>query len=258
MSEPRIASRMVTIAAVTDVGARREQNQDVAVIDLWATGARSARLDRSVVLRENSLVAGVIDGMGGHRGGAFASWLTAQTLMAMLPHVDSEVAANAAAAGAHETVSSAGAGLGAADMGAAFAALVLRPEGVGVCNIGDCRVYRVVEGVLGLLTVDDTGPSRSDPARTVLTQAIGGGGRPRFDAHWLLTPWGPQPQRFLLASDGLLVLTDDDVVRLASAGSAADAADHLVAAALAANAPDNVTVVIVDVSAPVTTDGTSP
>lgn len=233
-------------AASTDVGVRRSENQDVVVLDHWASGALSAELQVDGIMLDRVVAFAVVDGMGGHQGGSYASWLTARALIAGLDCVASETEANALAAGAHETVSDAGAGLGAADMGAAFAALVLGPDGIAVCNVGDCRVYRVVEGMLGLLTVDDTGPSRSDPSRTVLTQAVGGGGEVAFDAHWMRMPWIARRHRFLLASDGLLVVPDAEAARLAASGSPSASAAALVAAALAAGAPDNVSVIVVD------------
>jgi len=240
--------RRAIIAAQTDTGVRRDENQDVAVVDGWASGADAARFSLDGVALDRSVLLAVVDGMGGHRGGAYAAWLTARTLIADGRGVANGFDANEFARRAHETVSDAGAGLAAADMGAAFAALVLRPDGLAVFNIGDCRVYRLTEGLLAGLTVDDTGPSRRDPSRTVLTQAIGGGGGAVvFDAHWFETPWSSASHRFLLASDGLLVLADAEAADLAGRGSPADAVAALVTASRAAGAPDNITVIVVDV-----------
>jgi PPM family protein phosphatase len=59
--------------------------------------------------------------------------------------------------------------------------------------------------------------------------------------------------RLLLCSDGLTKEVDDRRIRryLADGATAAETADHLMDAALAAGGRDNVSVVVIDVMAPV-------
>jgi protein phosphatase len=186
--------------------------------------------------------------MGGHRGGSVAAWLTAHHIARSLGRIRDADGADEFALRGHEFVSDAGIGLGTPEMGAAFAALILDPDWFGVANVGDCRVYRISEGVLAMLSVDDVGPSRSDSTREVLTQSVGGGGRYRLDAHWFASPWPPEgTHRFVLASDGLAVLDPTTVAGIASGGTPASAASTLVSAVLKAGAPDNATVIVVDV-----------
>lgn len=237
------------VAAETNRGIRRTENQDVVLIDGWASGADDARHSAEITLDAAPRGIAVVDGMGGHRGGEFAAWVAAHVLARGLGAVADETSADALAQRANEIVSVAGSGIGLADMGAAFAALVLTNEGFGVLNIGDCRVYRLSEARAGLLTVDDSGPSRHDPSRQVLTQSLGGAEPRRLDAHWFASTWGAGvPQRFVLASDGLAVLPEADIARLANDTGASTAASVLVSATLAAGAPDNVSVIVVDVS----------
>lgn len=240
--------RTVQVAAATHRGVVRAANQDVVLVDGWASGSdetqhptRTFDLDRPVALA-------VVDGMGGHRGGELAAWVTAHVLARGLAAVGDDSAADGLAQRAHELVSDAGDGVEMPEMGAAFAALVLDPGGFGALNVGDCRAYRLSEGALGLLTVDDAAPSRHDPAHTVLTQSVGGGDARRIDAHWFGGPWSAGGrQRFLLASDGLAVLSHSDVARLLAEGDAAESVAALVAATLAAGAPDNVSVIVAEV-----------
>ncbi|WP_454167871.1 PP2C family protein-serine/threonine phosphatase [Microbacterium lacticum] len=241
---------VVTAAACTDRGLTRDTNQDVAVVGDWASGADAAAYATAVTLRERAWACAVIDGMGGHANGEVAAWLTAHALLRGLTSVDDSSAGDQLAQRAHALVSDAGAGLGQPGMGAAFAGLVLGPRGYAVLNIGDCRVYRVVTGRLDLLTVDDSAPSRHDPGFFVLTQSIGGGAAQRLDAHYYSMPWEPgSAERFVLASDGLAVVRE---VSMPLARAPHHAASELIAAAIAAGAPDNVTVIVVDV---VTGDG---
>lgn len=129
-----------------------------------------------------------------------------------------------------------------------------------VFNIGDSRVYRWVSGVLQQISVDhsvvqelvDRGLIHPDeagdhPDRHVITRAIGTGLDPEPD-YWLL-PVGPT-DRMVVCTDGLTsVLTDDDVAAvIGRLGDPQEAAEQLVAAALAAGALDNISVVVVDVA----------
>lgn len=241
--------RLVRLAAATHRGVVRSANQDVVLVDGWASGGEDTRYRTATLDLDRPVAVAVIDGMGGYRGGELAAWLTAHVLAGGLAAVGDDSAADALAQHAHELVSDAGAGVGMPEMGAAFAALVLDPGGFGVLNVGDCRAYRQSEGALGLLSVDDAAPSRQDPTRTVLTQSVGGGDPRRIDAHWFGAPWSAGgTQRFLLASDGLAVVSNADVARLLAEGGPAESAGALVSATLAAGAPDNVSVVVAEVS----------
>lgn len=241
--------RRVELAACTERGLVREDNQDVLLIDGWACCAPTSSLQRQISLQRDVTCA-VIDGMGGHHGGAVAAWLVAHHLARGAAGVEDAGSADDFAQSGHDFVSDAGNGLGTPAMGAAFAVLNLNSGGFAVANVGDCRVYRATAEAFVLLTVDDVGPSRLDPAHQVLTQSIGGGGRVRIDAHWFSSPWSAaRSTRFLLASDGLAVVEIDTVAGLVGAGTPEQAAAELVDAALAAGAPDNVTVVVVDIHA---------
>lgn len=247
----REVGRHLEVSARTEQGPVRRDNQDALIIDGWASCAPTGELNRRPAPLDRRCTYAVVDGMGGHAGGGLAAWLLARHLAGGLASVETSDAADEFVAQGHELVSDAGGGLGTPEMGAAFAALTVDETGYRVTNVGDCRVYRIGDGGLTLLTVDDVGPSRGDPDREVLTQSVGGGGRYRFDAHWFDQPWVDSApfavDRFLLATDGLAVLPGPMVGQLAATGSATDATAALVAAALRAGGPDNVSVIVLDV-----------
>lgn len=240
----------VEAAARTHRGHVRRVNQDVALVDGWASGAVATTLRREALVDETTVALAVIDGMGGHASGEIAAWLAAQVLGEGLQGLSDAAGADALALAASDRIVGAAQGLGAPDMGAAFAALLVGRDSYAVVNVGDCRVYRLTEGVLGLLTLDDLGPSRTDPGHHVLTQCLGGGVRIALDAHWYERAWGRSspaaPERFLLASDGLAVVDPADVSAALELPVEA-AAEALIGAALAVGAPDNTTVIVVDV-----------
>jgi protein phosphatase len=84
------------------------------------------------------------------------------------------------------------------------------------------------------------------PARHVVTRALGG--PELLDADYFLLPL-PSAERLVLCSDGITEMIGDREVAaiLADATDPRDAADRLVAAAVAAGGRDNATAVVVDV-----------
>ena len=145
-----------------------------------------------------------------------------------------------------------------AGMATTLSALRLDGEQLVVLHVGDSRAYGLVDGAWAQLTRDDSlvqglvdaGEITADqaldhPARSVVLQAISGGS---FEPHIDIRP-ATVGDRYLVCSDGLSDYVPDllisDIMRGDGDPQARCAA--LVAAALAAGAPDNVTVVVGDV-----------
>jgi protein phosphatase len=100
----------------------------------------------------------------------------------------------------------------------------------------------------------DERQAEGHPESNVITRAVGFRESPRPDL-WMLPM--RSGMRLLLCSDGLTKEVDDRRIHryLADGGSAAETADDLMDAALAAGGRDNVTVVVIDVAAPVQRPG---
>ncbi|MCY7397070.1 MAG: protein phosphatase 2C domain-containing protein [Nocardioides sp.] len=128
-----------------------------------------------------------------------------------------------------------------------------------VANVGDSRAYRFCDGRLEQVTVDHSRVQElweageiteaeiaGHPERNVVTRAVGGPRRPEAD--FFLLPL-PVAERLLLASDGIFGMIAHGQVEdiVATSSDPRDAADRLVAAALAAGGRDNATAVVVDV-----------
>ncbi|MBO6011698.1 MAG: serine/threonine-protein phosphatase, partial [Oscillospiraceae bacterium] len=140
-------------------------------------------------------------------------------------------------------------------IGSTMAMLVFRQDGVHLFSVGDSPVFRLAGGRLEKLTQDDTfaqllvkrgeltpAQAARDPRRNSLTQHIG-----MTDVALRLHCSCDIPvaagDRYLLCSDGLtdMVPARAAASLLASAGTAQEAADSLVLAALEAGGRDNVT-----------------
>jgi len=128
-----------------------------------------------------------------------------------------------------------------------------------LANVGDSRAYRFNDAVLEQVSVDhsvvqellDDGSITPDaaathPHRHVITRALSGDGS--VGADFFVLPLA-RAERLLLCSDGVSAMIGDDLIAdiLGRTSDPRDAADRLVAAALAAGGRDNATALVVDV-----------
>ncbi|MEJ7796809.1 MAG: protein phosphatase 2C domain-containing protein [Nocardioides sp.] len=128
-----------------------------------------------------------------------------------------------------------------------------------LANVGDSRIYRFADDQLEQVSVDhsvvqemvDAGvigalDAAVHPKRHVITRAVGG--REPAEADYFMMPL-PAVARLLLCTDGVSGMIDDEEIGriLDFAHDPSEAAEQLVAAALAAGGEDNATAVVVDV-----------
>jgi protein phosphatase len=131
-----------------------------------------------------------------------------------------------------------------------------------LANLGDSRIYRFSRGELVRVSVDhslvqelvDAGritesEAAVHPERHIVTRALGGPGRVEPD--YFVLPFA-EAERILLCSDGITALIPDDELAPLVGGHAdpLDAAERIVAAAVAAGGIDNATAVVVDAREP--------
>jgi PPM family protein phosphatase len=236
---------------VTDVGKIRSNNEDLAY-----AGHR---------------LFVIADGMGGPPAGDLASEIMIETLRgldddavatgydAMVTLRDGIDAANLGIFEAAEEDA------GRQGMGTTVTGLLCAEDGTfGLVHVGDSRGYLLRDGVLTQITIDDTyvqllidqgsldpADARHHPQRAIVTQAVQGGA---FEPHCsVLEPL--DGDRYLLCSDGLSdVITDETIATaLGNYDDPLECGQRLVKLTLAAGAPDNVTVVLVDFNREIST-----
>jgi protein phosphatase len=143
-------------------------------------------------------------------------------------------------------------------MGTTLTAMIPDGDGLDLVHVGDSRAYAWRDGELTQLTRDDTyvqglvdkgvispEEARAHPQRALVTQAVHGAGlRPSYLA---LAP--QDGDRYLLCTDGLSDYVDERAIAqtLRDRRDLAACAEELVQLALAAGAPDNVSVILADV-----------
>ena len=207
----------------------------------------------------------VADGMGGHAGGDVASSLAVGRLEILDHPFTSPPEAERAL---RDAITDAAGELSdtvrmrpeLAGMGTTVSALVMVDDYAVIAHIGDSRIYLFRDDALTQITTDhtfvqrlvDSGritpeEARFHPRRSVLMRVLGDMDTdPEVDTFIMPTQPG---DRWLLCSDGLSGVVDDPhTAKTLAAGLAPGrTADSLLKQALDAGAPDNVTIVLVDV-----------
>mgnify|MGYP000657203197 CR=1 FL=1 len=210
----------------------------------------------------------VADGMGGHAAGEVASRIAVQVLQKLAPtlsaedidedsvedllmhslhSIDAEIAAVT-----DEDVEKRG-------MGTTLTALLIRDTRIALLHVGDSRCYRLRGNTLEQLSNDHTviqelldqgaiseAEAAEHPQRSMLTQALRGDG----DVTPVLQMYEiKKDDRYLLCSDGLSgVLTDKEIKAGLKKSDKDEAIKFLNDATYINGAPDNVTILIADIS----------
>jgi len=238
-----------------------------------ASGGKSTAVSHVGKIRANNQDSGyagahlfvVADGMGGHAGGDVASAMAIKRITETdKPYASAQdaqfalqsalLAANSLLADTvfehHELTG----------MGTTVSALLRVGNDIAIAHIGDSRIYLLRDGQLTQITADHTFVQRLvdsgritpeeaavHPRRSVLMRVLGDvDASPEIDT----TVHDIRPgDRWLLCSDGLSgYVTDDKMLAvLTSIPDADEAAHRLVKESLDQGAPDNVTVVLVDI-----------
>ncbi|MFL6080536.1 MAG: PP2C family protein-serine/threonine phosphatase [Ornithinibacter sp.] len=203
------------------------------------------------------------DGMGGHAGGDVAS----STVIGSLVRLDGEALGGRDVSSAllerinhanDEIGDQAHADPSLEGMGTTLIALLRAGDKIVLAHIGDSRAFMVRDGVVTQITKDhsfvqnlvDEGritaeEAQSHPQRSLVTRVLTGAHEDEPD---LVVRQGRIGDRYVIASDGLTDYVARDTISdvITDSGDPGETADRLVALALRAGAPDNVTVVVGD------------
>ena len=233
-------ARLARSASLTHPGLARPNNEDaVLALDepgLWV----------------------VADGMGGHAHGAWAAAQVIDAFRSLDGPLDRAAMAEAVQA-ANLAIFQAARAAGAV-MGSTVVALAHGPEGLVCLWAGDSRLYQLSEGVLIRRTRDhsqvqdlvDQGLVRPEaaarhPLSNLLSRAVGVAANLVADEAVFAARAG---DRLLLCSDGLSgVVADSEIADRLGRGTADAARDELLSLVLARGAPDNVSLIIIDLEA---------
>lgn len=203
----------------------------------------------------------VADGMGGAKGGEWASRIAVETVQQLVREAESRDEATLAAAydrANFRVWERAAQDPSLEGMGTTLVGVLTLAEGIAVASVGDSRAYLFHEGALSQITEDQTwvnevgrklGVSEEKlkvhPMRHVLTMAIGVSNPLTVKTFRLRPQAGDQ---ILLCSDGLHGLVGEDQIQaiLIAPMPREERCRHLVDAARKAGGPDNITAVLLE------------
>ncbi|WP_229075944.1 PP2C family serine/threonine-protein phosphatase [Actinoplanes sp. DH11] len=235
----------VRVTALTGRGAVRPGNQDAVLAFDWISQATEPRVVQLTAAGPPPLLFAVADGLGGHNAGDLASRLAVADLAARHPGWDTAEAVHAGLVAIGESLHHTAARSPAtAGMRTTVAGLLLTTDGVCVFNVGDSRVYRVTDGYLEQLSVDHAS------GRSTVTQALGDPPADPLDPFVQQSAPDPAGARYLLCTDGIHGALDDRALRKACRlTDPADLATTLRDDTFAAGAPDNLSLLVIDIAA---------
>lgn len=240
-------ARQVEREALSDVGRARERNED----SYYA----------------GEFVFAVADGLGGHNAGDVASRLAVEPIAAF-DRAAGSTPDDRLADGLAKAVDDANRAVyqraqndaKVRGMGTTLTAVAIANGSAHLAHVGDSRCYLVRGGEISQLSSDHTLVARmvaegkltpeqaeTHPQRSILTRALGA--EPEIDVDTLEIQL-LHGDRLILCSDGLSSVVDDGVIlaTLADSKDLKEACKRLVDAANARGGPDNITVVVLEVT----------
>ena len=241
---------LLEVGQYSDRGQKRTNNED------WLGAFQPAS---SAELHTRGSLFLVADGMGGHQSGEIASRRAVDQVIRHFAHDSTRDAAaclrNAIESANELLVREAGNDPSVTRWGTTLVAALVRGSELWIANVGDSRAYLLRNDRLRQISVDHTLGGEMGAAfganwvgRHVVTRALGARPQVQVDVH------GPtvldQRDRVVLCSDGLTgTLTDQEIGAIAGGFAAQEAAARLVDTANQKGAADNVSVIVIGVSA---------
>jgi serine/threonine protein phosphatase PrpC len=255
----------LTVAARSDVGRVRTNNEDAFNVTDLATGAGlNAGLGGDAIdVRDKGVLLALTDGMGGHQAGEVASALVLESLRTAMQTglaggADTiEAKIEAAVQRANADVARA-ARANRSGMGATLTAVFIGGVDAFVAEVGDSRAYLLRAGRLrqitrdqslvqmlvdkGLLSKED---AKLSPHKNVILQAMGLADDVRVAIARLHLRRG---DRLLLCSDGVSNSVPDDELRdILATGDPAAACQRLIDRGNERGGEDNLTAIVAEV-----------
>lgn len=244
------------IAALTDIGRKRDHNEDNLVV---------LQLEEAAEAGCKGVLCAVADGMGGHASGDVASRIAIETLREYYCKDQSaDVGESLLAAyhqanrtiyeqSDHQTVRS--------RMGTTLVSAVLHDDKLFIANVGDSRAYVIDDGFIRQVSQDHSwvaeqvrrgelsqAEAEQHPLRNLVTRSLGVA--PEVEVDIFKEPLRPG-SAVLLCSDGLSGLVSaSEMLEVVLAEKPQNAVRRLVDLANERGGPDNITVIVVKISEP--------
>jgi len=250
--KPNLTGVIVKWRVITHRGLMRAQNEDAH----WVGHSVEIKSENESALRYLFAVA---DGLGGHRGGAIASRTALNSVKTEFHKWhggDAERMVSQAMQKANQSVFC----VAQSDpelfqkMQTTLTVVALDQDSLTIGHVGDCRLYRLRDDRIKILTRDHTmandmlqmhlisaEQASTHPGRHQLTRSVGG--ELFMNADIIRENVRPE-DTYLLCSDGLWSeLTEEEILNTMQKNDISSACEKFVRIALGAGAPDNITAI---------------
>ncbi len=245
----RIGKKLsITVGYNSDIGLVRSENQD---------SYGKFPPDNDDLSVPNGQLFIIADGMGGHSGGQEASRLAVDAVQrAYFSNSTNDAAKGirkAFEAANHQIYSYSINKPEYHGMGTTCTALVMKGNRACIAHVGDSRVYRINRRKIEQLTSDHSKvaelmregvltekQAKTHPQRSILSRALGVGESVEVDIIDDITL--RSGDFFLLCTDGLAKVTDDEIKSIVCSNSVQDACEKLINVVIDRGGDDNVTV----------------
>ena len=257
--------KTVHISYATNVGKVRQANEDNFYVD--SAGIRISENEagsRNIELNETRVFA-VCDGMGGEAYGEEASRIVASTLLEMISEVKASETAELDKVmekfvqAANDRICEMRLEKRCGISGSTLAMLCMCEKNVFTYNLGDSKVFRFSEGKLTQISEDQTVAARKVKANIYteeearkssdffkLTAFVGMDDRGVGIRPLSYAPIPLTTQKFLLCSDGLTDMCENEEIAEVLEGTELNKAEVLVERAMQHGGEDNITCIVVE------------
>jgi serine/threonine protein phosphatase PrpC len=233
--------------AATDAGCVREKNEDALCIGNQVVQSDDSWSGYIELSQDQPLLVAVVDGMGGHRGGAVASRIVAEKLSILVRsnRPSPDVASGLISLVNEHVHDHASRNPLLCGMGATAAFLWFGTQ-TGLCiNVGDAKVFRQQDGFLQLRSEDHA--LQSNDGRRSLLQSLGGTKTLQSVSPSVREEPLRDGRRYLLCTDGLTDEVNIDEIETYMTQPSKQAMMALLNAAKVSGGRDNITLAIVEI-----------
>ena len=239
------------IEAISDIGSVRTNNEDMILVgnEFFRDAVKSYEFDFES--SEYPFLIAVADGMGGHKGGEYASEIVVTEMNKVVRNLKVDLPLRDLKSYLGENIKSIHSRLideGSKDsektgMGSTFIGVLFFQNSIFLINIGDSRMYRFREGILTQLSKDHSLSEMSgnlDAPKNIILNSFGAGEKIFFDFEDI-SDRILENDTLLFCSDGLSgELADEEIEAILSKQ---DSAINLITQAKLQGGKDNISLI---------------
>jgi PPM family protein phosphatase len=235
----------ITVTAFTDTGLRRNQNEDAILVGGWMCQTGVGALVTMHFSGELPFVCAVADGMGGHAAGDLASRVALGTVADSSSTWRNSDDVAKTLVQTNDRIRHVGSNPDLRGLGTTIAGVCVLGDEVVVFNVGDSRVYRIDNGFLHQISIDDAVTDAQGRATNVVTQSLGQ--REPVSPH--ITVFPCEATTYLICSDGVSAVNSPASLRAAVLrADSRDCAESIIDATRANGADDNFSLILLDIT----------